>query len=32
VVSDLLAALDATDGCRALLARAEGDYFTGGGT
>jgi enoyl-CoA hydratase len=30
MVRDILAALDATDGCRALLVRAEGKYFTGG--
>jgi enoyl-CoA hydratase len=30
MVSDIRAALDATDGCRALLVRAEGKYFTGG--
>jgi enoyl-CoA hydratase len=30
MVADLLAALDETDGVRALLVRAEGDYFTGG--
>ena len=30
MVSDILAALDATDGYRALLVRAEGNYFTGG--
>ena len=30
MVRDILAALDQTDGCRALLVRAEGKYFTGG--
>jgi enoyl-CoA hydratase len=30
MVADILAALDETDGIRALLVRAEGDYFTGG--
>ena len=30
MVADILAALDETDGVRALLVRAEGDYFTGG--
>ena len=30
MVRDILAALDETDGCRALLVRAEGKYFTGG--
>jgi enoyl-CoA hydratase len=30
MVSDILAALDEADGCRALLVRAEGKYFTGG--
>jgi enoyl-CoA hydratase len=30
MVSDILAALDDTDGVRALLVRAEGEYFTGG--
>jgi enoyl-CoA hydratase len=30
MVRDILAALDQTDGCRALLVRAEGSYFTGG--
>jgi enoyl-CoA hydratase len=30
MVTDVLAALDDTDGVRALLVRAEGDYFTGG--
>jgi enoyl-CoA hydratase len=30
MVSDILAALDQTGGCRALLVRAEGKYFTGG--
>ena len=30
MVSDILAALDQTGGCRALLLRAEGNYFTGG--
>ncbi len=30
MVRDILAALDATEGCRALLVRAEGKYFTGG--
>ena len=30
MVRDILAALDATEECRALLVRAEGKYFTGG--
>jgi enoyl-CoA hydratase len=30
MVGDILAALDETDGVRALLVRAEGEYFTGG--
>ena len=30
LVGDILAALDAAEGCRALLVRAEGRYFTGG--
>jgi enoyl-CoA hydratase/carnithine racemase len=30
MIAELLAALDETDGCRALLVRAEGRYFTGG--
>jgi enoyl-CoA hydratase len=30
MLADILAALDETDGVRALLVRAEGDYFTGG--
>ena len=30
MVRDILAALDRTDDCRALLVRAEGKYFTGG--
>jgi enoyl-CoA hydratase len=30
LVADLLAALDETEGLRALLVRAEGDVFTGG--
>ena len=30
MVRDILAALDGTDGVRALLVRAEGEYFTGG--
>ena len=30
MVRDVLAALDETDGVRALLVRAEGEYFTGG--
>jgi enoyl-CoA hydratase len=30
LVADILAALDETDGVRALLVRAEGDVFTGG--
>ena len=30
MVSDILAALDESEGCRALLLRAEGSYFTGG--
>jgi enoyl-CoA hydratase len=30
MVEDVLAALDETDGVRALLVRAEGEYFTGG--
>jgi enoyl-CoA hydratase len=30
MVDDILAGLDQTDGCRALLVRAEGKYFTGG--
>lgn len=30
MVADILAALDETEGIRALLVRAEGDYFTGG--
>jgi enoyl-CoA hydratase len=30
MVRDIQAALDATDGLRALLVRAEGEYFTGG--
>ena len=30
MVADILAALEETDGVRALLVRAEGDYFTGG--
>jgi enoyl-CoA hydratase len=30
MVADILAALDETDGCRALLVRAEGKLFTGG--
>jgi len=30
MVRDILAALDATEGCRALFVRAEGKYFTGG--
>jgi enoyl-CoA hydratase len=30
MVGDILAALDQTEGVRALLVRAEGDYFTGG--
>jgi enoyl-CoA hydratase/carnithine racemase len=30
MVRDILAALEATEGCRALLVRAEGKYFTGG--
>jgi enoyl-CoA hydratase len=30
MVRDILAALDETDGVRALLIRAEGEYFTGG--
>ncbi|MGH2741206.1 MAG: enoyl-CoA hydratase/isomerase family protein [Thermoleophilaceae bacterium] len=30
LVEDLLAALDEAEGVRALLVRAEGDYFTGG--
>ena len=28
--ADILSALDETDGCRALVVRAEGRYFTGG--
>ncbi len=30
MVSDILGALDESDGVRALLVRAEGEYFTGG--
>jgi enoyl-CoA hydratase/carnithine racemase len=30
MVDDIVAALGDTGGCRALLVRAEGDYFTGG--
>lgn len=30
MVDDILAGLDQTDGCRALVVRAEGKYFTGG--
>ena len=30
MVSDIMSALDASEGCRALLVRAEGRYFTGG--
>jgi enoyl-CoA hydratase/carnithine racemase len=30
MIADIVAALDRTDGCRALLVRAEGKYFTGG--
>ena len=30
MVSGILGALDEADGCRALLVRAEGKYFTGG--
>jgi enoyl-CoA hydratase/carnithine racemase len=30
MVSDILAGLDQAEGCRALLVRAEGKYFTGG--
>jgi enoyl-CoA hydratase/carnithine racemase len=30
MVTDILGALDETDGCRAMLVRAEGRYFTGG--
>ena len=30
MVRDILAWLDEADGCRALLVRAEGEYFTGG--
>jgi enoyl-CoA hydratase len=30
MVSDILAGLNESDGCRALLVRAEGKYFTGG--
>ena len=30
MVRDILAALEKTGGCRALLVRAEGNYFTGG--
>jgi enoyl-CoA hydratase len=30
MVGDILAALDEADGVRALLVRAEGEYFTGG--
>jgi len=30
MVSDILAGLDEAGGCRALLVRAEGKYFTGG--
>jgi enoyl-CoA hydratase len=30
MVADILAALDDLEGCRALLVRAEGKYFTGG--
>lgn len=30
MVGDILASLDESDGVRALLVRAEGDYFTGG--
>jgi enoyl-CoA hydratase len=30
MVADILAALDEADGVRALLVRAEGEYFTGG--
>jgi enoyl-CoA hydratase/carnithine racemase len=30
MVRDILAALDQTAGCRALLVRAEGNYFAGG--
>jgi enoyl-CoA hydratase/carnithine racemase len=30
MVADILASLDHTEGIRALLVRAEGDYFTGG--
>ena len=30
MVSDILAGLDQAEGCRALLVRAEGQYFTGG--
>jgi enoyl-CoA hydratase len=30
MVGDILAALDEADGVRALLVRADGDYFTGG--
>ncbi|HEX6583398.1 MAG TPA: enoyl-CoA hydratase/isomerase family protein [Thermoleophilaceae bacterium] len=30
MVRDILAGLDQTEGCRALLVRAEGKYFTGG--
>jgi enoyl-CoA hydratase len=30
MVADILAALEEVDGVRALLVRAEGDYFTGG--
>jgi enoyl-CoA hydratase len=30
MVADILAALDETEGLRALMVRAEGEYFTGG--
>ncbi len=30
MVGDILAAIDESSGCRALLVRAEGKYFTGG--
>jgi enoyl-CoA hydratase/carnithine racemase len=30
MVAGILAALDEAEGCRALLVRAEGEYFTGG--
>jgi enoyl-CoA hydratase/carnithine racemase len=30
MVREILAGLDQTGGCRALLVRAEGKYFTGG--